>query len=160
MRRTLIAVLLACWPLVGSAETPEEWIALGARVHGAFGSFIPLGIKIGLDAVNRLNAKPRELTVLYYDGTASPCACFADGIAIATHASVGQRTLVIAPEKAPDGALAVAVIRPRQGGPGFKYIIPVSDLAKLGSMNAELDPRGRWEAVMKDDNLFSVEAVP
>jgi hypothetical protein len=160
MRRTLIAVLLACWPLVGSAETPEEWIALGARVHGAFGSFIPLGIKIGLDAVNRLNAKPRELTVLYYDGTASPCACFADGIAIATHASVGQRTLVIAPEKAPDGALAVVVIRPRQGGPGFKYIIPVSDLAKLGSMNAELDPRGRWEAVMKDDNLFSVEAVP
>ena len=97
---------------------------------------------------------------MYYDGTASPCACFADGIAIATHASVGQRTLVIAPEKAPDGALAVVVIRPRQGGPGFKYIIPVSDLAKLGSMNAELDPRGRWEAVMKDDNLFSVEAVP
>ena len=50
--------------------------------------FIPLGIKIGLDAVNRLDAKPRELTVLYYDSDASPCACFADGIAIATYASV------------------------------------------------------------------------
>ena len=66
-----------------NGETPEEWIALGARVHGAFGSFIPLGIKIGLDAVNRLHAKPRELTVLYCDSDASPCACFADGIAIA-----------------------------------------------------------------------------
>lgn len=160
MKRSLVAALLVCWPLIGKAETPEEWIALGARVHGAFGSFIPLGIKIGLDAVDRLNAKPRELAVLYYDSTASPCACFADGIAIATHASVGQRTLVIAPEKAPDGALAVVVIRPRQGGPGFKYTIPASDLAKLGSMNAQLDPRSRWDAVMKDESLFSVEAVP
>ena len=160
MKRGLVAALLVCWPLTGGAETPEESIALGARVHGAFGSFIPLGIKIGLDAVNRLNAKPRELAVLYYDVTASPCACFADGIAIATYASVGQRTLVIVPEKAPDGTLAVVVIRPRQGGPGFKYTIPASDLAKLGSMNAQLDPRGRWDAVMKDDSLFSVEPAP
>jgi formylmethanofuran dehydrogenase subunit E len=160
MKRHLVAALIVCCPLVGNAETPEEWIALGARVHGAFGSFIPLGIKIGLDAMSRLNAKPRELTIVYYDGTTSPCACFADGIAIATYASVGQRTLVIAPEKAPDGALAVVVIRPRQGGSGFKYTIPASDLTKLGSMNAQLDPRGRWDAVMKDDSLFSVEPAP
>src|SRR6516164_4841999 len=160
MKRELFAALFLCLPLMAGAETPDEWIALGARVHGAFGAFIPLGIKIGLDAVGRLNAKPRELTVLYYDSDASPCACFADGIAIATYVSVGQRTLVIAPEKAPDSALAVVVIRPRQGGPGFKYIIPVSDLAKLGSMNAELDPRGRWEAVMNDGSLFSVEPAP
>ena len=51
MKRSLVAALLVCWPLIGKAETPEEWIALGARIHGAFGSFIPLGIKIGLDAV-------------------------------------------------------------------------------------------------------------
>jgi hypothetical protein len=160
MKRYLIATLLACWPLISKAETPDEWIALGARVHGAFGSFIPLGIKIGLDAVEQLHAKPRELTVLYYDSDVSPCACFADGIAIATSASVGQRTLVIASEKAPDNALAVVVIRPRQGGPGLKYIIPASDLAKLGAMNDQLDPRGRWDAVMKDNSLFTIERVP
>src|ERR1700745_999492 len=74
--------------------------------------------QIGLDAASRLNAKPRELTVTYYDSNASPCACFADGIAIATYASVGQRTLLISPDKAPDGALAVIIIRPRQGGSG------------------------------------------
>jgi len=66
MKRILIVVLLAFQPFGASAETPEEWIAFGARVHGAFGAFIPLGIRIGLDAVNRLNAKPRELTVLYF----------------------------------------------------------------------------------------------
>jgi hypothetical protein len=101
-----------------------------------------------------------ELTVVYYDSDKSPCACFADGIAIATYVSVGQRTLTIAPEKAPDGALAVAIIRPRNGGPGFKYTVPIADLAKLGAMNAKLDPRGRWDAVMKEDGLFEVEAAP
>src|SRR6516165_132548 len=76
MKRELFAALFLCLPLMAGAETPEEWITLGARVHGAFGAFIPLGIKIGLDAVGRLNAKPRELIVTYYDSNTSPCACF------------------------------------------------------------------------------------
>ena len=160
MKLRLFAALLLCLPLTARAETPEEWITLGARVHGTFGAFIPLGIKIGLDAVTRMNAKPRELTVTYYDSNASPCAWFADGIAIATYTSVGQRTLVISTDKAPDGALAVIIIHPRQGGSGFKYTIPTSDLPKLGEINANLDPRGRWDAAMKDASLFSVEAAP
>jgi FmdE, Molybdenum formylmethanofuran dehydrogenase operon len=155
----LVVALLTFQPLAASAETPDEWVTLGARVHGGFGSFIPLGIKIGLDAAKRLNAKPRELTILYYDSDKSPCACFADGIAIATYASVGQRTLKIASEKAPDGAAAVVVIRPRQGGAGFKYTIPLSALAKLGPMNKDLDPRGRYDAVMAADGLFEVEPI-
>ena len=114
-------------------------------------------IKIGLDAVNRLHAKPRELTVLYYDSDASPCACFADGIAIATQASVGQRTLSIAPDKAPPGDAAVIVIRPRTGGPGFKYTIPINSLGKLGQMNKDLDLRGRYDAVMAAEGLFEVQ---
>jgi formylmethanofuran dehydrogenase subunit E len=153
----LALALLAIVP--SYAETPDEWITLGARVHGAFGAFIPLGIKIGLDAVERLHAKPRELAVIYYDSDQSPCACFADGVAIATYASVGQRTLTIAPEKAPADTAAVIVIRPRKGGPGFKYTIPMSALAKLGPMNKELNPRGRYDAVMATDGLFTVEPI-
>ena len=155
---TLLAVTLLPSPAL--AETPEEWLALGARVRGAFGAFIPLGIKIGLNAVERLKTNPRELAVTYYDNDSAPCACFADGIAIATYTSVGQRTLTISPEKAPRHALAVAIIRPRKGGPGFKYTIPMSDLARLGAMNKNLDPRGRWDAVMKEDGLFLVEPAP
>ena len=159
MKGYLAAVLiLFSSPVWG--ETPDEWIALGARVHGAFGAFIPLGIKIGLDASERLKSQPRELSVTYYDSDKSPCACFADGIAIATYASVGQRSLTIAPEKAPGDALAVVIIRPRKGGAGLKYTIPASDLARLGPMNKNLDPRGRWDAVMKEDGLFTVEAEP
>ena len=106
-----VAAVIGAMALPAKAETPDEWIALGARVHGGFGSFIPLGIKIGLDAVERLKVKPRELAVTYYDGAQSPCACFADGIAIATLASVGQRSLTIAADKAPPGsAAAVRVV--------------------------------------------------
>jgi hypothetical protein len=160
MKRLVIGLLLLTAPVCARAETPEEWIALGARVHGAFGAFIPLGIKIGLDALKRLNATPRELTVLYHDSDSSPCACFADGIAIATYASVGQRTLTISPEKAPAGDAAVIIIRPRQGGPGFKYTIPMAALAKLGQMNKGLDPRGRYDAVMATEGLFDVQPAP
>ena len=95
----------------------------------------------------------------YYDSDKSPCARFADGIAIATYTSVGQRTLIIAPERVPDGALAVAIIRLRKGGPGFKYTIPMTALATLGPMNKNLDPRGRYDAVMAADGLFQVEPI-
>jgi hypothetical protein len=160
IRVGVLAFAVSIWGGPSDAETPDEWIALGARVHGAFGAFIPLGIRIGLDAVRRLDAKPRELSVLYYDSDSSPCACFADGVAIATYTSVGQRTLTISPEKAPAGDAAVLVIRPRQGGPGFKYTIPVSALAKLAPMNKDLDPRGRYDAVMAAGGLFDVQPAP
>src|SRR5262249_24186532 len=159
MRSIRIAALLLALISPAKAETPDEWVKLGARVHGGFGSFIPLGIKIGLDAVERFKAKPRELSVVYYDNDSSPCACFADGIAIATTASVGQRSLIIASEKSPPGTLAVIVIRPRQGGPGFKYVIPASALAKLGPMNKDLERRARYDAVMRTDGLFTVEPI-
>ena len=156
----LLVCALATCSSPSNAERPDEWIALGARVHGGFGAFIPLGIKIGLDAVDRLNAKPRELAVLYYDSDSSPCACFADGIAIATYSSVGQRTLTVSSEKAPAGNVAVIVIRPRQGGPGFKYTIPTAALAKLQMMNKDLDARGKYDAVMVTDGLFDVQPMP
>lgn len=158
--RVILVAALLLLPRAAHAETPDEWVTLGARVHGAFGAFIPLGIRIGRDAVKRLDAKPRELSVLYYDSDASPCACFADGIALATYASVGQRTVTIAPEKAPPGMAAVIITRPRKGGTGFKYTIPLAALPKLGAMNKTLDPRGRYDAVMATEGLFDVEPAP
>jgi hypothetical protein len=55
------------------AETPPEWVKLLTRVHGGFGSFLPVGIRIGEDAMKRLHAKPRELSVLFYQGEGTPC---------------------------------------------------------------------------------------
>src|SRR5262245_22112318 len=100
------------------AETPTQWIELGARVHGPFGAFIPIGIRIGLDAKERIKADPRGLSVTYYTGEKAPCPCIADGVMLAANASPGQGTLVIATEKSPAGMLAVIIVRNRKTGEG------------------------------------------
>jgi formylmethanofuran dehydrogenase subunit E len=155
--RRLAVVLLAASVTTGfaRAETPEEWIMLGARVHGAFGAYIPVGIRIGLDALQRLDAKPREVTVLYYDSDKAPCACFADGIALATVATFGARTLRLAPEKAPEGEMAVVVVRNKKTGAAVKYTVADTWIPKLAEWNRTLDPRGRYDEVMKAEGLFS-----
>jgi formylmethanofuran dehydrogenase subunit E len=157
MRQLAVAVLAAGIALTSArAETPEEWIRLGARVHGAFGAYIPVGIRIGLDALQRLDAKPREVTVLYYDSDKAPCACFADGIALATVATFGARTMRLAPEKAPDGAMAVVVVRNKKTGAAVKYTIADTWIPKLAEWNRTLDPRARYDEAMKAEGLFSV----
>ena len=47
IRLVLFAVLLLSYASAGArAETPEEWIKLGARVHGGFGAFIPVASEL------------------------------------------------------------------------------------------------------------------
>ena len=156
-----LALVVAAGGMISEArsETPGEWIKLGERVHGGFGAFIPVGIRVGLDALERLKAKPREVTVTYFDSDKAPCACISDGVMIATIASPGQRTLQIAKEPAPPGALAVIVIRHKQTGEAFQYTIADTWLPKLGEWNRILDPNGRHEAVMKAEGLFEVKPV-
>src|ERR1700751_3469912 len=79
------AVILLSLP--ARAETPTEWIELGARVHGAFGAFIPVGIRIGLDAKERIKAEARGLAVTYYTGEKAPWPCTAEGVMRATNTS-------------------------------------------------------------------------
>jgi formylmethanofuran dehydrogenase subunit E len=142
------------------AETPEQWVALLTRVHGGFGSFLPVGIRIGADAMERLKAQPRELSVVYYGGEGVPCPCPADGVMLAVGASPGQGTLTVATVTSPPGTFAVVVIRPRKGGDGVKYNVPISFLPKLGQINSTIqDPLARYNAVMALPDLFTVEAV-
>ena len=158
--RVLLLSLLAACATPARAETPEEWVRLLSRVHGGFGSFLPAGIRIGEDALQRLNAKPRELSVLFYQGEGVPCPCPADGVMLAVGASPGQGTLQVAAEKSPPGTFAVVLIRPRQGGDGLKYTVPISFMPKLGQINSTIpDPLARYKAVMALPDLFTVETV-
>jgi formylmethanofuran dehydrogenase subunit E len=157
LHRTLLTLVLLL-PTAAHAETREEWIALGARIHGAFGPFIPVGIRIGLDAVDKLKADPRGLTVTYYNGLKPPCPCVADGVMIATQTSPGQGTLQISPDKAPDGAMAVIVIKNRKTGEGLKYTIADEWLPKiLGWIKS--DPSARYDSAMSAEGLFQVEPI-
>jgi formylmethanofuran dehydrogenase subunit E len=157
IRRTILAFALL-FPPTAHAETRDEWITLGARIHGAFGPFIPVGIRIGLDAADRLKADPRGLSVTYYNGTRPPCPCVADGVMIATQASPGQGTLQISPDKAPDGMMAVIVIKNRKTGEALRYSITDEWLPKILSW-IKLDPSARYDAAMTAEGLFQVETV-
>jgi formylmethanofuran dehydrogenase subunit E len=152
------AVLAAATAQPAAAETKEEWIALGARVHGAFGAFIPVGIRIGLDAKERIKADPRGLTVTFWNGNA-PCPCVADGVMLATHSSPGQGTLKIAPEPAPAGTMAVIAITDRKTGNGFKYTIAAKWLPEILGWNPTFDPSGRYDAAMAAQDLFAIEPI-
>jgi formylmethanofuran dehydrogenase subunit E len=142
-------------------STPEEWVQLGERVHGGFGTYIALGIRIGADAVKQLGAKPRELDVTVYDGVATPCPCVADGIMIATYASPGQGTLRVAGEKAPSELMGAVVVRSRKTGQALRYAIPDALRPKLAEWNKANDPLGRYRVVMAEpeDNVFRREAL-
>jgi formylmethanofuran dehydrogenase subunit E len=155
LRHTLIALALLL-PTAGHAETKEEWITLGARVHGGFGPFIPVGIRIGLDAMERLKADRHDVTVLYYDGGLPPCPCVADGIMIATQATPGQKTLVMSPEKAPPEYMAVIIAKNRKTGEAVRYAIAKEWHPKILAWR-ELQPPARYDAGMNAEGLFSVE---
>lgn len=108
--------------------------------------------------MKRLNAKPRKLSVLFYQGEGTPCPCAADGVMLAVYASPGQGALQIAPEKSPADTFAVVVIRPRKGGVGLKYTVPKSIMPKLDEINKTIpDPLDRYKAVMSLPDMFTVE---
>ena len=160
--RAILSTLLLGVLTAGArcAETPDQWVQLGTRIHGGFGSFIPVGIRIGEDALARLNAKPRELTVVLYQGEGVPCPCPIDGVMLAIGASPGQGTAVVAAEKSPPGTFAVMVIHRRQGPDVLKYTVPMALMAKLGEINRNIqDPLARYHAVMAIPDLFTVEPL-
>lgn len=156
-RLTLLALVILA-PVSARAETKDEWIALGARIHGAFGPFIPVGIRIGLDAVDKLKPGPRDLIVTYYSGTRPPCPCVADGVMLATHTSPGQGSLQVSPEKAPDGMMAVVVITNKKTGETLRYSISDEWLPKILAW-LKNDPPTRYDAAMSAEGLFRSEQV-
>jgi hypothetical protein len=95
----------------------------GAHLQGKYTSAIDAERRVGIDHSERIKADPRGLAVTYYTGEKAPCPCIADGVMLATNASPGQGTLVIAPEKAPAGMLAVVDVRNRKTGEGFRYTV-------------------------------------
>jgi len=137
-----------------AAQSVDEWITIGTRVHGGFGAFIPLGIRIGQDALKKVDAVPREVSVVYTDGAKAPCACIADGVAIATSASVGQRSLQIAPDKAPDGTLATITVRNKKTGRTARYTVPDSVMPRIVEWNKLATPHERYQAIMDADGLY------
>ncbi len=156
-----VAIVLALFFSVqnANAQSPQQWVEWGDRVHGGFGSLIAYGIRIGLDAMERLDADRRELDVVYTDGPQSPCPCIVDGIAIAVSASVGQRTLSIDPERTAEGELGRVQFTHRESGRKLTYVLAQSAMPLMEAINRDEVGVDRFEAVMKLESglLYQVE---
>lgn len=168
-RAALVALgLLVSAPALGHDEAltnaapsvRDDWIGLGSRIHGGFGSLIALGIRIGFDASLRTGGRIREFDVTYFEGAGSPCPCVVDGLIAALAASPGQRTLRVSPEAAPEGAFGRVVIRHRPTGRVLEYLIPASAFPGLVAVNRE-PPEARWDYVMRQppDALYAVTVL-
>ncbi|MBW4550388.1 MAG: formylmethanofuran dehydrogenase subunit E family protein [Aphanocapsa sp. GSE-SYN-MK-11-07L] len=144
-----------------TTETPDQWVDLGQRVHGGFGSYLALGIRIGLDAMHRLNATARTLDVTYYNGAIAPCPCVVDGIMIATTSTPGQNLLRVASTPSPEGTFGVAEIHDRTTGKILRYTIPDRAKLQLDTWNQVTSGRQRYDAVMRasEETLFSVKMI-
>ena len=149
MKRSLLiaaaSVLPLAAPSASRSETREQWIELGTRVHGGFGAFIPVGIRIGLDALERLKADKRGLSVTFYNGEKPPCPCVADGVVMATQTRPGQGTSQCPVETA------------RPAGVSNTY---VGRLATGHLSWNKSDAPARFEAATAPEGLFKSEPLP
>lgn len=121
-------------PLPG--EAADDWVALGTRLHGGFGSYIALGVHIGLDARQHLAAALRALDVTVQIGPDAPCPCIADGLQLSTGATPGRGSLRVLSGRAADSAFAVVTVTDRASGRVLEYTIPASARARLDAWNA------------------------
>ena len=140
--------------------SPDTWIALGKRIHGGFGSYVALGIRIGIDATQKLGANPRELDVTYASGKGAPCPCVADGLMLATYATPGQGTLRVTDTGAPDDVFGIATIRHKVSGRVLRYTIPLSAAKMLNEANKT--PEGvRFDTIMgaEEVTVYNVEDI-
>ena len=151
-----LAGLLTCLPV--QAQTPEQWTQWGTVVHGGFGSLIAYGIRVGEDALKRLKAEKRDVTVEYADNPAAPCACVVDGVSIAVTASLGQRSLKLSDSPAPSHLLGRVTFTHKDSKQALVYELPWSALTVMGEINSRWPPGQRYEAVMKldADRLYTV----
>ena len=150
MMRILMSMLVAAGfmtatPLAG--QTPEQWAEWGGRVHGGFGSMIAWGILVGLDASETLDAERRQLAVEFIDSPDAPCACVADGIAIAVSASVGQRTLSVVQEPLPPEMIGRVKFTHRTTGRSVSYDLPTAAMVEMDRVNREHRGADRFNAV-------------
>lgn len=135
-------------PLLG--ETAEDWVLLGTKLHGGFGSYIALGVHIGLDARERLGAPPRSYDVTLQNGKAAPCACLADGLQLSTGATPGRGSLRVVSDIAAGDVFAIVTVRERTSGRTLTYTVP-------GEARELLD---QWNKIPAAERLPALRTVP
>jgi hypothetical protein len=129
-------------------EASEDWVLLGTKLHGGFGSYIALGVYIGLDARTQLNAEPRTMLVSLTTGASAPCACVADGLQLSTGATSGRGLLRVDSSK--DDVFGIVVVTNTETKRSIRYTIPSSTRPALDA----------WNKIPANERLSILRTVP
>lgn len=143
------------------SNQPDDWVALGTRIHGGFGSYVALGIRIGLDALADLNVSRGDIDVTLVDGPETRCPCIADGLLLATGATPGRATLHIDVGKAPPGVVGIVTVRHQKTHRTMRYTVLPATRARLDEWN-QLEPRAKLDTIMQAPaaDLYRREVIP
>lgn len=140
-----------CGALVTGAIPPDaDWVALGTQLHGGFGSYVALGVHIGLDALRELGAERRAVQVTFINGALAPCPCVADGLIIATGATPGRGSFVVLADMAAAGAFAVVRVHDPKSARTLSYVVP-------DALRSQLDA---WNQLPATERLNAVASAP
>lgn len=156
----LMSIAISVSAFIEQAPPPgeNEWVALGTTVHGGFGSYVALGIDIGLTALARLHAERGLLDVTVIDGPNTPCPCIADGVMLSTGSTPGRGTLRVDAHTGPPGSFATLEFRMRNTSKGLRVIVPADARERLDRINQE-PPERRLGLVRgaTPGQLYSIE---
>jgi len=76
---------------------PKEWLEFGQKFHGHKCPAMPMGLRVGAAAMNKLGverAKDGQLVAFIEIGDGHCATCFADGIQVITGATLGKGTAI------------------------------------------------------------------
>ncbi len=130
----------AALPQADSVAGKEQLIATSLIMTGAFGGHIALGIRIGEDALHRLNLPRRQVVVTVTEGANAPCACIVDGVSVATASSLGQKSLSLTQKSSDPSFLAVVEVKAKNDQRKITYVVPASAIARLSKLNQTKSP--------------------
>lgn len=152
-QRLLIPML--CAMLMVAADVParddrsaEAAIDAVARQRGAQVTQFALGVRIGKDALHEFGANPSRVDVALLSGRDAPCGCLLGGVFFATNAGEPSGLRAGAGDAAADQFAVVIVRHPDGRGQTLRYVIPDDVRRQLLVWEKQLDPAGRYRAVM------------
>lgn len=122
-------------------------MALATRIHGGLGSYVALGIRIGLDALAELKVSRGDVDVMLIDGPETRCPCIADGLLLSTGATPGRATLHVDVAKAPPGVVGIVTVRHVRTNRTIRYTVLPSMRDRLDEWNL-LDPAAKMNALL------------
>ncbi len=132
----------------------ERLVSMGTELHGHYGAFMVVGIRMGLLALEKLESKGQfDLRAVSEAGNRTPLSCLNDGIQIATGCTLGKGNITVLDKDTP------AVTFETKSGRGVRIELVPEVRQKIFSWFREEDGEKTADRILKMSNeeLFDLK---